>query len=86
MSREDELAAECETVREQVGVLAEQVGRLLEVIGRQDGRGEGSGPAEDKMAVLESLMWKLHQRHMRLRSDISYGYLGEQAVNYLLPQ
>lgn len=81
MSREDELAVECEMVREQVGVLAEQVGRLLDVIGRQDARGADTGPAEDKMAVLESLMWKLHQRHMRLRSDISYGYIGDRTLN-----
>ena len=78
MSREDELAAECDIVRGQVGVLAEQVGRLMDVISRQDQRGDDTGLAEGKMAVLESLMWKLHQRHMRLRNDISYGYLGDR--------
>jgi hypothetical protein len=76
MSREDELAAECEIVREQVGVLAEQVGRLMDVISRQGERGRDTGPAEDKMAVLESLMWKLHRRHMRLKSDMGFGRMG----------
>lgn len=81
MSREDELAAECDAVRAQVGVLAEQVGRLLDMIGRQDERGLDTQPAENKMAVLESLMWKLHQRHMRLRADMSYGYLVDRTLN-----
>jgi hypothetical protein len=64
MTREDELA----TVRAQVGVLAEQVGRLMDVISKQDAAGKATGPAEDKIAVLEGLMWKLHQRYLRLKS------------------
>jgi hypothetical protein len=64
MRHDDELAH----VREQVGILAEQVGRLLDMISRQDARGEATAMAEDKLAVLESLMWKLHRRQVRLKS------------------
>ncbi len=64
MSREDELTS----VREQVGILAEQVGRLLDVISSQGENGRDSGLAEEKLAVLETLMWKLHARHNRLKS------------------
>jgi hypothetical protein len=64
MSREEELTS----VREQVGILAEQVGRLLDVISRQTEKGADSGLAEEKLAVLETLMWKLHARHNRLKS------------------
>lgn len=64
MSREDELAS----VREQVGILAEQVGRLLEVISRQGEAGADSALAEEKLAVLETLMWKLHARQSRLKA------------------
>lgn len=74
MSRDEELAQ----VREQVGILAEQVGRLLDVMLRHEEESANARLAEDRMAVLEGLMWKLHQRHMRLRSDISYGYLGDR--------
>jgi hypothetical protein len=66
MSREDEL----NSVREQVGILAEQVGRLLDMISRQDEKGMDSALAEEKLAVLETLMWKLHQRHNRLKSIV----------------
>ena len=64
MSREDELTS----VREQVGILAEQVMRLLDMISRQGENGVDSALAEEKLAVLETLMWKLHQRHNRLKS------------------
>ena len=56
ISREDELTS----VREQVGILAEQVVRLLDMISRQDENGVDSALAEEKLAVLETLMWKLH--------------------------
>ena len=69
MSREDELA----NVREQVSILAEQVGRLMDVISRQDAAGKDTQPAEDKLAVLETLMWKLHQRYMRLKAAAGFG-------------
>jgi hypothetical protein len=77
VSREEELVQ----VREQVGILAEQVGRLLDVILRQEEQRANARMAEDRMAVLESLMWKLHHRHMRLRNDISYGHMSDQTLN-----
>ncbi len=64
MSREDELTS----VGEQVGILAERVGRLLDVISTQNEKGVDSALAEETLAVLERLMWKLHQRHNRLKS------------------
>ncbi len=66
MSREGEVMQ----VKQQVGVLAEQVGRLLDMISRQGERGADTSSAEDKLAVLESLMWKLHRRHMRLKAGM----------------
>ena len=54
MSREEELTS----VREQVGILAEQVMRLLDMISRQDENGLDSALAEEKLAVLETLLWK----------------------------
>ena len=63
MSREDEVAL----VRDQVSMLAEQVARLLDVISVRANAGRDTGPAEEKLALLESLMWKLHRRHMRLK-------------------
>jgi hypothetical protein len=64
MSREAELAS----VREQVSILADQVVHLVGMISRQDEAGRDSVPAQEKLAVLESLMWKLHARHTRLKS------------------
>jgi hypothetical protein len=64
MSREDELAQ----VREQVSILAEQVARLLDVVSVESDRGYDTRPAEDKLVLLESLMWKLHRRHTRLKA------------------
>jgi hypothetical protein len=64
MSREDELAQ----VREQVSVLAEQVARLLDVVSVESARGHDTQPAEEKLVLLETLMWKLHQRHNRLKA------------------
>ncbi|RYZ15023.1 MAG: hypothetical protein EON61_01425 [Alphaproteobacteria bacterium] len=55
-------------VREQVGILAEQVGRLIDVIACQDARGDCTRLAEEKLEVLETLMWKLHQRQSRLKA------------------
>ncbi|MDP3494046.1 MAG: hypothetical protein Q8R82_13110 [Hyphomonadaceae bacterium] len=69
MRRQNELAL----VREQVGILAEQVGRLIDVISCQDARGDDTGAAEEKLEVLETLMWKLHQRHSRLKAACEIG-------------
>ncbi len=77
MSCEEELVQ----VREQVGILAEQVGRLLDVMLRHEEESANARLAENRMAVLEGLMWKLHQRHMRLRSDISYGHMADTTLN-----
>ncbi len=66
MSREAELA----TVREQVSILADQVVHLVEMISRQDRAGRNSVAAQEKLAVLESLMWKLHARQTRLKKHL----------------
>jgi hypothetical protein len=63
MSREDELAL----VRDQVSMLAEQVARLLEVISIRSSSGLDTSLAEEKLALIETLMWKLHRRHIRLK-------------------
>ncbi len=65
MSREDEAAL----VRDRVSMLAEQVARLLDVISLGTKAGRDTGPAEEKLALLESLMWSLHQRHRRLKAQ-----------------
>ena len=62
MSREDEIAQ----VRDQVCILAEQVARLLD-ISRSSSEADTKS-AEEKLAVLESLMWKLHKRQSRLKA------------------
>lgn len=64
MSREDEIAQ----VREQVGVLAEQVGTLLDIISRRTSSGADTTTADNKLEVLETLMWKLHKRQSRLKA------------------
>jgi hypothetical protein len=64
MSREDELAI----VRDQVGILAEQVARLMDVISVRTSSGGDTKPAEEKLELLETLMWKLHRRHTRLKA------------------
>ena len=75
MRQQDELARkELAAVREQVGILAEQVGRLVDVIARQDARGVDTGLAEQKLEVLETLMWKLHQRQVRLKATAEFGF------------
>jgi len=66
MSREAELA----TVREQVSILADQVVHLVDLISRQDRAGRDSTPAQEKLAVLESLMWRLHARQKRLKTTL----------------
>jgi hypothetical protein len=63
MSREDELAA----VRDQVSIVAERVARLLEVISIRSGRGWNVQTYEERLAQLESMMWKLHRRLSRLK-------------------
>lgn len=65
MSREDEAAL----VRDQASMLAEQVARLLDVIRVGAKAGCDTGPAKEKLALLESLMWNLHQRHKRLKAQ-----------------
>lgn len=68
MSREDERA----TIREQVSILAErEIG--LDMISKRASRGVDTTSAEDKLALLETMMWKLHRRLTRLGS-------GEQAA------
>ena len=52
-----------------LGVLAEQVGRLLDVISSQGENGRDSALAEEKLAVLETLIRKLHQRQLRRVHD-----------------
>ena len=69
MSREDELAI----VRQQVSILAEREIGLLDMISKRASRGADTQPAEDKLALLETMMWKLHRRLSRLKS-------GEQAA------
>lgn len=84
MSQENEFAhAELTHVREQVGILAEQVGRLVDVISSQDARGQDTGLAEEKLEVLETLMWKLHQRHSRLKAanEIGLGAVDRRTLN-----
>jgi hypothetical protein len=62
MSREDELAV----VRQQVRILAEREIRLLDMICKRADLGADTSLAEDKLALLESMMWKLHRRLLRL--------------------
>ena len=84
MRQQDELARkELAQVREQVGILAEQVGRLVDVISRQDARGEDTGMAEEKLEVLETLMWKLHERHSRLKAaaEVGFGPVDRRKLN-----
>jgi hypothetical protein len=64
MSREDELAI----VRQQVSILAEREIGLLDIISKRAGRGIDTRSAEDKLELLESMMWRLHRRLMRLQS------------------
>jgi len=64
MTREEEISV----VRDQVSILAEQVARLMDVISVRDSHGEDTKPAEEKLELLESLMWKLHRRHSRLKA------------------
>lgn len=66
MSREAELA----TVREQVSILADQVMHLVDMISRQDRAGRDSSAAQEKLAVLENVMWKLHARQTRLKQRL----------------
>lgn len=60
--------AEIAIVREQVSVLADQVVHLVDLISRQDRAGRDSAAAQEKLAVLESMMWRLHARHTRLKA------------------
>lgn len=60
--------AEVASVREQVSILADQVVHLVDMIARQDQAGRDSAAAQEKLAVLESLMWRLHARHSRLKA------------------
>jgi hypothetical protein len=64
MTREEELSV----VRDQVSILAEQVARLMDVISIRDSAGADTKPAEEKLELLENLMWKLHRRQTRLKA------------------
>jgi hypothetical protein len=65
MSREDELAC----LRQQVSILAEREMGLLDMISKRAGRGADTTSAEHKLALLESMMWKLHRRLSRLKDE-----------------
>jgi hypothetical protein len=65
MSREQELAL----VRDQVSILAEQVARLMDIVSCGSQRGADTSTAEQKLELLEQLMWKLHRRHGRLKAQ-----------------
>lgn len=65
MRREEELAS----VREQVSILAEQVARLMDVIAIRTRNGCPTTPYDEKLALAETLMWKLHRRQTRLRAE-----------------
>ena len=69
MRREDELAS----VREQVSIIAEQVARLMDVIAIRARHGWSIQPYEEKLALAEMLMWKLHRRQMRLKVEADAG-------------
>jgi len=60
--------AEIASIREQVSVLADQHLDLVDLISRQDRAGCDSAAAQKKLAVLESLMWRLDARHTRLKA------------------
>jgi len=64
MSREDELAM----VRQQMSVLAERVARLVEIISVKSEAGHNTAFAEEKLELLENLLWRLHRRHSRLKT------------------
>ena len=66
LNHEDEIV----TLRAQVGILAEQVGRLMHVISAQNALGMDTEAAEEKLAVLEHVMWKLHSRQIKLKAGI----------------
>lgn len=65
MSREDELAI----VRDQVSIVAERAVRLFDVINIRSRRGWDVRPYEEKLALLEVMLWKLHRRQSRLRAE-----------------
>ena len=67
MSREDELAV----VRDQVSIVAEQAARLFDVINIRSANGWDVQPYEEKLALLESMMWKLHRRQSRLKAGLA---------------
>jgi hypothetical protein len=64
MGHEDELR----NVREQVSILAEQMARLTEIIASGNNSGRDMTMVEERLALLEALMWKLHRRHGRLKA------------------
>jgi hypothetical protein len=66
MTREDELAA----VRDQVSIVAEQAVRLLDVIAARSRRGWDVQAYEEQLERLETMMWKLHRRHGRLKAEV----------------
>ena len=64
MSHQEEVAA----LKAQVGVLAEHVGRMIRIVSAHSRQGVNTEAAEARLEVLESLMWKLHERHVRLKA------------------
>ena len=64
MSRDDELAM----VRQQMSVLADRVARLVEIISVKSRAGRSTMVADERLALLETLLWRLHRRSTRLKT------------------
>jgi hypothetical protein len=43
----------------------------MDVISVRSSSGADTKPAEEKLELLETLMWKLHRRHKRLKAAIN---------------
>jgi hypothetical protein len=64
MTHQEEVAA----LHAQVGILAEHIGKMIHIISAYSEKGWDTEQAEERLAVLENLMWKLHTRHVRLKA------------------
>jgi len=64
MSHQEEVAV----LKAQVGMLAEHVGRMIHIVSAHSQQGVNTEAAEERLAVLEDLMWRLHARHVRLKA------------------
>ena len=71
---------ESANVREQASVLADQVEHLIGLIFDQDSAGRDSAAAQERRAVLESLMWRLQARHTRLKPILHWRIIFPAAV------